>query len=266
MSVSVATLSGWNESIAEAIASINSNSFPEKLQHALSKLVDFDICMIFSYSQVNPSRSLFHNLDASQAKIIIDDYLAGPYLLDPFYSATTKGKRKGFGAMRTLAPDQFYRSEFYRHHYVRTGISDEIGIFFPISSNSTAVLSIARRNPKKLFTEREKKIFSSVASFLERFAHNHWSKHGKTDSSARQKSTIESVFDSFGLGVITAREKEIVTLVLRGHSSGSIGQVLGISEGTVKIHRKNAYDKLKISSQAELFSMFLASLSKQLST
>jgi DNA-binding CsgD family transcriptional regulator len=49
--------------------------------------------------------------------------------------------------------------------------------------------------------------------------------------------------------------------VLRGHSSEAIGDALGIASGTVKIHRKNIYAKLGIGSQAELISMFLASLS-----
>jgi hypothetical protein len=48
--------------------------------------------------------------------------------------------------------------------------------------------------------------------------------------------------------------------VLRGHSSDSISQQLGIAQGTVKIHRKNIYNKLKISSQSELFSLFISSL------
>ena len=44
---------------------------------------------------------------------------------------------------------------------------------------------------------------------------------------------------------------------LRGHSSESIGFNLGISLGTVKTHRKNAYAKLGVTSQSELLSVFL---------
>ena len=55
----------------------------------------------------------------------------------------------------------------------------------------------------------------------------------------------------------TEREREITQLILRGHSSQSIAFNLGISLGTVKTHRKNAYAKLGISSQSELLSLFL---------
>jgi DNA-binding CsgD family transcriptional regulator len=59
---------------------------------------------------------------------------------------------------------------------------------------------------------------------------------------------------------LSDREREVTQLILRGHSSQSICFNLGISLGTVKTHRKNAYAKLNISSQSELLSLFLQSL------
>jgi DNA-binding CsgD family transcriptional regulator len=56
---------------------------------------------------------------------------------------------------------------------------------------------------------------------------------------------------------LTSREAEIVELVLQGHSSESIGLTLGISTGTVKVHRRNVYRKLGISSQTQLLSVYL---------
>jgi DNA-binding CsgD family transcriptional regulator len=56
---------------------------------------------------------------------------------------------------------------------------------------------------------------------------------------------------------LTLREREIITMVLRGHSTESIAMQLSISPGTVKIHRKNIYRKMKVSTQAELFAAFL---------
>jgi DNA-binding CsgD family transcriptional regulator len=55
---------------------------------------------------------------------------------------------------------------------------------------------------------------------------------------------------------ITPWETQVVAQVLEGHSSESIAKSLGISAGTVRIHRRNIYAKLAISSQQELFSIF----------
>jgi DNA-binding CsgD family transcriptional regulator len=52
----------------------------------------------------------------------------------------------------------------------------------------------------------------------------------------------------------------VATLILKGHSSASVSTVAGITVGTVKIHRKNIYRKLSISSQSELLSNFLRSV------
>lgn len=77
---------------------------------------------------------------------------------------------------------------------------------------------------------------------------------------APREHAIEQAFLSFAPALLTPREQTIVSLVLRGHSSLSIGSLLDITEGTVKIHRKNIYAKLGISSQTELFNQFIRHL------
>jgi len=58
----------------------------------------------------------------------------------------------------------------------------------------------------------------------------------------------------------TPREAEIVSLVLLGHSNASIGAILGISGETVKVHRRNLYAKIGITSQSELYQRFISYL------
>ena len=52
--------------------------------------------------------------------------------------------------------------------------------------------------------------------------------------------------------VLTAREIEIARLVASGSRNKEIAQRLCISEGTVKIHLHNIYEKLKVSGRVEL--------------
>ena len=56
---------------------------------------------------------------------------------------------------------------------------------------------------------------------------------------------------------LSKRQAEVALLILRGHSSVSIGLRLGISPQTVKVFRKQLYRKCRISSQAELFNLLL---------
>ncbi len=60
---------------------------------------------------------------------------------------------------------------------------------------------------------------------------------------------------------LTPREREIVRYILAGYSSEAIAKALGIGRGTVKNHRARLYYKLDITTERELFSLFLDYLS-----
>ncbi len=76
------------------------------------------------------------------------------------------------------------------------------------------------------------------------------------NESHEERSLIENMVSTLFGKRITPRETQVVAQVLEGHSSDSIAKDLGISVGTVRIHRRNIYAKLQISSQQELFSIF----------
>ena len=51
---------------------------------------------------------------------------------------------------------------------------------------------------------------------------------------------------------VTAREREVLTLVAYGHTNKEIAAILGITVKTIESHKTNAMRKLEISSRAEL--------------
>ncbi len=59
---------------------------------------------------------------------------------------------------------------------------------------------------------------------------------------------------------LTPREREIVKLILQGFPNSKIAEQLDISVGTVKNHRWRLYYKLDITSERELFLLFLSDL------
>jgi DNA-binding CsgD family transcriptional regulator len=61
-------------------------------------------------------------------------------------------------------------------------------------------------------------------------------------------------------GEITARETDIIELMLKGHAAKSMAAVLNIEEGTVTNHKRNIYAKIGVHSQAQLFDRFLRTL------
>jgi FixJ family two-component response regulator len=51
---------------------------------------------------------------------------------------------------------------------------------------------------------------------------------------------------------LTAREKELLVLILRGHTNLSAGDLTGVQAGTVKKHRAAIYEKFQVETAAEL--------------
>jgi DNA-binding CsgD family transcriptional regulator len=62
---------------------------------------------------------------------------------------------------------------------------------------------------------------------------------------------------------LTAREAEVVRLVLLGHPTIEISRRLGLSRGTVKNHRTRIYAKLDITTERELFLEYIRALKER---
>ncbi len=71
------------------------------------------------------------------------------------------------------------------------------------------------------------------------------------------ETILHDFADQHGL---TARERDIVELVLRGYPNALIAKELEISAGTVRNHRHRLYFKLDITTERELFHMFLTGI------
>ena len=68
----------------------------------------------------------------------------------------------------------------------------------------------------------------------------------------QEDSTDVTLFQEGSEGVLSPREKEIVTLVAEGYINKEIADKLGLSVFTVTTHRKNISQKLGIRSIAGL--------------
>ena len=140
-------------------------------------------------------------------------------------------------------------------------LAEEIVFLVPLENGVTAAYSIMRSNGREPFSTRAFNALKTREPMVRALIQKHF--HGQNSAKpVLNDSGLDTTFDSFRADILSGRERVIVSLVLQGHSSTSIGLNLGIAEGTVKIHRKNVYAKLNISSQAELFALFLKHLRK----
>ncbi|MFM7335777.1 MAG: helix-turn-helix transcriptional regulator [Tabrizicola sp.] len=257
----------WAPHAAAVVGALDTPGLPQALAAFLRHQVPYSHTVIFGYSGTARPVDLFDDFPQAKREVFVTDYQAGPYLLDPFYLAAARSVTPGLYRLRDLAPDRFYQGEYYRSYYVRTGLAEEIAYFVDLPGPSTLVLSLMRT--ERTFSQREFLVLQGVFPFVEAVARRQWvrlreqfGRDAGLPGRQRPRRDLSDDLGSFGAGILTPREREVAAYTLKGHSAESAGQILGISPGTVRIHRRNIYAKLQINSQGELFSRFLSTLAE----
>jgi DNA-binding CsgD family transcriptional regulator len=253
----------WPSLAADVVAAIDTPALPRALADLLRKVAPFSYTVIFGYRGASRPLDLHDDFPPGKRKIFVTDYQAGPYLLDPFYLAAIRSVDPGLYRMRHLAPDRFYQGEYFRNYYVQTGLAEEVGFFVDLPGDTMLVLSLMRA--ERPFSDRAFQSLQSVFPFVAATARRQWAGLSEAfgtegSPSASQRRRVAWEFGRFGDGLLTRREREVAEFTLKGHSAESAGELLGIAAGTVRIHRRNIYAKLRINSQGELFSRFLDTL------
>jgi len=252
--------------MARAVHAVGTPAFMDELTSAVRDAVPFDNAMLFAYKIGERPRGPYSDItEAGEARIVVDQYLLGPFLLDPFFSEVQQGRTQGLAELNHIAPDEFFASEYYEQHYRRTRITDEAGVFFALPDGCVLVYSVTRRHGSAPFGSDEMEKLRALEPLIGALAQQHWTgvdlgfDHGTEASGAADP--IAAALAALGETVLSERQRQVIALVLKGHSTEAMALKLGISADTVKVHRRHAYAKLGISSQAELFAMFLDLLS-----
>jgi DNA-binding CsgD family transcriptional regulator len=186
-------------------------------------------------------------------------YLSGLYQLDPFYLAYQDGVGSGLYRLDEVAPDHFHQSEYYISWFQAHVWVDEVQFILQLPGQGALTLSLGRREP---FDAEQCGLLAMLFSWVLALMQQHWQVSGKQAPPLIEPVAVQvrDALSQFGAGVLSERELEIARLILRGFSSKAMAERLAISPETVKVHRRHLYAKLDISSQPELFSLFLQAL------
>ena len=188
-------------------------------------------------------------------------YLNGLYLLDPFYQACREGLASGLYRLEEIAPDHFRQSEYYLSYFHDNVLEDEVQFILQVPGQGALSLSLGMQ---RMFADEECGMLCLLSSWVLALMQQHWQQRSqRLLPAAPQKEMAAQIRDAlshFGASVLSERELEIARLILRGYSSKAMAERLAISPETIKVHRRHLYAKLDISSQPELFSLFIQSL------
>jgi DNA-binding CsgD family transcriptional regulator len=242
--------------LPDLISAIGKPEFAECLLSAAAERLSHEASALMVFHPAAPPAVLADRLKSAERGHLYGDYLSGVYLLSPFYRATQGLKHPRVARARAIAPKGFAQSEYYRRYFALIGVEDMMGVLIPAGANETAFLSFSRSAGR--FTRSDEQKMESRLPILAAAVARHVELAGPLASRhIAAAASFPHRHDGEKAG-LTKREAQVVNLILEGHSSRAISEELKISNETVRVHRRNIYDKLGISSQGELFRWFLS--------
>lgn len=257
-------LSRWNRDISRAIAALGTEHFFPALVQAINGQVKVDYPQVWLYHRDLPPRVLYHEIPSDAVPSQIDEYLEGPYREDPFYQASMNQPRAKIYRLSRVTMGKLEQSSYYREYYADTGTCDEAIYLAKLHGGNVINLSMMRLPEHGEFSEREYECLYLLAEPVSELIKSHSEHDDFAVTHLIQPGIdhqIDLAFRTFGESLLSPREKDVLEMMLRGYSTDSSADKLGIALETVRRHRKSIYRKLDVCSQTDLFSLFLNSMS-----
>ena len=253
-------LAHFSKHLAGLIPAVGSDDFPNLLVAMLKQLVHCDDATVIVYPGTDLPVIEYFEIPEGAGKSTLDVYVKGAFLLDPFYLAATRERAFGVFRLRDLAPKDFKSSDYYKTWYLNCGYQDECGYLISIGAEGILNVALGKRQPRTTFSKRDLELLADIRPTVDLLCQQHWVDAGTKLPGVNLRGQLHAALHSFGSSLLTDREAQVIKLVLHGHSTKTLAEKLSISMETVKLHRKHAYSKLEVSSQAELFYLFLDSV------
>ncbi len=250
--------------LGDLFRKVRTPQFPVALQELLIEQFDPQNVIVLVFENQRRPRLINQWIPDEQLLAVFEQhYFEYGYFLDPFYELAMSSYQDGAFRLRDIAPDRFFRSEYCRRYFRQTMMVDEIGCLARMDESRVAHISIGRNQGAAKFKNKDVKMLNTLSPALMPLViehANHSINRGYAPQPPRPRRALKErlLYTKLSGGArITNRESEVASLIVQGHSTTAIGLLLSISAQTVKVHRRNIYRKLNISSQSELYAQFL---------
>jgi len=248
--LSVSLLERWNDGVADLLIHRDRSDIVDRFMTHLSRCLDFDQWYAALFHRHEPAERIgFYGIKQGR-----DDYEDGIYLLDPFYQQYRRNPEPSVHRLGEIArPGEANRSPYFERYLAKWDTRDEVGYLVPIGDGRAVHLSVSRSHDLPPFERHEVQFLGSLVSVVASvFTLYERSSIKERESTPSVERLIEQKLTGFGAGVLTEREGEIVSLLLKGYGAAEIARLCDISPGTAKNHTKSIYRKLSVRSQVEL--------------
>ncbi len=257
--------------IGNLIDSVDSHDFLKASATIICGLSNSTYSTVFVYAKDQAPLYVFDSFEGRKHKDAIRTFIDETYVINPFYRKCKRGIRAGLYLAKDLyKPNDCEVEDMVRSMELAVEHSDqeelgyrtrnwpklqsEISMAIPLDDGRIVEIAIYRDSRSVSFEENFPNELAELCPVLSACFRCFWSRH-----ESRFYDEYTPFCKEFAPS-LSKREHQVIDLILKGHSSEAIGLILRISITTVKSHRKMSYHKLKISTQAELMSLYLMSV------
>ena len=257
-------LKGFAQDVALLFAATEGASFISVLRRFLAGLVDHDDLTVFCQEDMEHPKLVWSSFEAGVIGTGVRNYVEATYVVDPFVRALHAGAPAGaYRAVDVVRHAGLTRQD-RRSLPLRVRPEEELGfitndwpekraelqILFSLEHNEgrdiCCQVGLYRNPGRPTFSKKEAQFLTSVTPLVSGSFRQYWNRLARPDTSDGKPACLV---------LLSPRERSVIELVSQGFTSAAISALLQVSVETVKTHRKRAYRKLEISSQAELFAL-----------
>lgn len=241
------------------ISALSTDGFANAIRDWIGCHLSFDNFTILAFYQKQvPDILAAQSSEPRVHSRIQTDYRSRAYLLDPFHELHVQRAAQGVYCLSETAPDKFLKHQYYLDYYRATTMLDE-AVFHTMTDAGVSIQITLGRDgtSQRKFSRADIRQARRIAPIVCALATVQWSSLKSTgiyDEAIVLRQLVEAARTDHAIQ-LSPRQAEVALLILRGHSTVSIGLRLGISPQTVKVLRRQLYRKCDISSQAELFAL-----------
>ena len=242
--------------LASAIGGAGTNRHVDRLIDLIGTLVAHDVITVTRYSTHHRPEFISHRHYSEE---MVEKYLNIYYVYDPFYAYWRAERRPGIVPLRKLATEEVKRGQYIAEFLGQSVICDEVGVL--VDDGDDCCLGVFLDRASGSFTTSEVAclearfpVIAALQALDLKLRPAELSRGIKPSVEGRPPSGSGPALLPASLWPgLSARERELVTLILAGHPSATIARRLKITVGTVKNHRRRIYAKLDITTERELF-------------
>jgi len=257
-------LKGFAEEVALLFAAASGGSFIAVLRRFVAALVPFDDLNVFCQKGTDRPQVIWSSFQPSVIRTGVRNYVEATYVVDPFAHAFRTGAPEGAYRGSDMAKPASLSGEELGSLPLQVCPGEELGfvtddwpenqselqIVFALGLESESDIccqvGLYRDPAGPVFSDRDVRLLTGVTPLISGAFTQYWNRLARVGGGSVEAPCMR---------LLSPRERDVIELVLQGFASAAISTLLRVTLETVKTHRKRAYRKLRISSQAELFAL-----------